>query len=190
MKKTWIEIKGKLSEHSPEISESFSNPATQDEISHLETAIGQKLPDSFVSYLLTFNGQNHNNYSVTFVGANCLLTITEIINLWTLQNDLFGDEPNIEITENKIKPKIWDKGWIPFADFMGQQRLVIDLNPGTNGTYGQILQLWAGQDLEDDEVVVAGSFEEFSEKILEYLQKEKITISDENIIEFDDFWLI
>lgn len=41
--------------------------------------------------------------------------------------------------------------------------------------------------LEDDEVVVASSFEEFSEKILEYLQKEKIIISDENIIEFDDF---
>lgn len=73
---------------------------------------------------------------------------------------------------------------------MSQQHLVIDLNPGINGTYGQILQLWAGQDLEDDEVVVAGSFEEFSEKILEYLQKEKMTISDENIIEFDDFWLI
>ena len=64
MKKTWIEIKGKLSEHSPEISESFNNPATQDEISHLETAIGQKLPDSFVSYLLTFNGQNHKTSSL------------------------------------------------------------------------------------------------------------------------------
>ena len=190
MKENWTNIRKNLIDISPKIAKSFNKPATQKEIEQLEATIGEKLPTSFVEYLTTFDGQNHNDFEISFIGANSLLTIKEILEVWTMQVELFADEPEIEITENKVKPKIWDKKWIPFSDFMANQRLVIDLNPGKNGTYGQILQLWAGQDLEDDEVVVANSFDEFTKHILEDLKSKNFQITDENIIEVNDEWII
>lgn len=190
MTEVWTKIKKSLIDVLPAIAESLNKPATQNEIELLEKTIGKSLPLSFIEYLKVCNGQNHDDFNITFVGANSLLTISEIIEVWKTQIFLFADEPKIAINENKVQPKIWDNCWIPFTDFMGQQRLVIDLNPGKNGVYGQVLQLWAGQDLEDDGVVVANSFEEFSQHILRDLLSKKYEISADSTIELNDEWII
>lgn len=190
MNNIWIKIRENLIHILPEIAKSLNKPATQKEIEQFEMIIEQKLPTSFIKYLTTFNGQNHNNFEITFIGGNSLLTIQEILDLWIMQVELFEDEPKIEITENRVRAKIWDKNWIPFSGFMGQPRLAIDLNPPKNGTYGQVLQLWAGKNLEDDDVVVANSFEEFSKHILKDLKLKNFQISDENLIKLNDDWII
>jgi hypothetical protein len=34
---------------------------------------------------------------------------------------------------------------VPFSDFEGSPRLILDLHPGRNGTYGQVWQDWPGR---------------------------------------------
>ena len=44
----------------------------------------------------------------------------------------------ISTTEDKIKPFVWREHWIPFTEFEGCQYLILDCDPGKNGTYGQV----------------------------------------------------
>ena len=185
----WEEIKTEIQNVSPHIAKSFNKPATIAHISKLERELSVHLTESMKSYLATFNGQNHNNYGITFIGGNCLLPVDEIIENYKMQLEVFADEPDLDIPENKIKPRIWTNGWIPLSDFMGITKIVLDLNPGKAGKSGQILQLWAGQDLENEDVVIAESFEEFSVQLLKHLQLKEFEFEDNAIILNDD-WII
>lgn len=190
MKDVWNNIRKELSAQALITAESLNSQADVNEIRELERITEYKLPTSFIDYLNTFNGQTHNNYEITFIGYNCLLPIREIIEEWKMLVQLFEDEPTIDfIKENKVQPKCWDKGWIPFACFEADTRLVLDMNPGKNGIEGQILQIWGGQDLESDEVVITDSFEEFSQKILEELKSKAFQIED-GVIILNEGWLI
>lgn len=176
----WQQIHHELSMISPEIGASFNNGATEAQLIELEKMIGQTLPEDFKDYLRLFNGQN--NQDILFVGYNSLLSIEKIITFYQMKMDLFADEPPIDwITVNKIQPMIWDKGWLPFADFEASNQLVLDLNPAQSGTFGQIISMSSGIDYQSDEIVVATDFREFSEKILALL-KAKNFILQEGII--------
>ena len=52
--------------------------------------------------------------------------------------------------------------WLKCTDFEGSPRLILDLHPGRNGTYGQVWQDWPGVDREADGTVIAPNFAEFS----------------------------
>lgn len=175
----WQKIREELEKINPQIGKSFNLPAEEEKIHRLEAITGQKLPEDFKNYLRTFNGQNHQWYEILFVGYNVLLSVDEIISDYEMA---FEDEEVIDwITPNKIQPSIWNKGWIPFANFNGTQRIFIDLNPTSKGISGQIVQLWSGIDMESDEVVIANSFYEFSQKVLQSLQEKSYEIEDDVI---------
>ncbi|MFK8302260.1 SMI1/KNR4 family protein [Capnocytophaga stomatis] len=175
----WQKIREELEKMNPKVGKSFNPPAEEEKIHQLEAIIEQKLPEDFKNYLRTFNGQNHQWDETLFVGYNALLSVDEIISDYEMA---FEDEEVIDwLTPNKIQPSIWNKGWIPFANFNGTQRIFIDLNPACNGVYGQIIQLWSGIDMESDEVVIANSFYEFSEKVLQSLQEKSYNLEDDVI---------
>lgn len=190
MKDVWDNIQKELLGQAPITAESLNHQVDISEIQELERVTEYKLPTSFIDYLNTFNGQTHNNYEITFIGYNCLLPVREIIEEWKMLIQLFGNEPFIDfIKENKVQPRYWDKGWIPFSCFEADTRLVLDMNPGKNGVQGQILQMWGGQDLEGDEVVIADSFEEFSQKILDELKSKAFHVED-GVIILNEGWLV
>jgi len=82
-----------------------------------------------------------------------------------MMNDLFedDDEQLDEVDEDRIKPLIWSKKWIPFTDYEASSRLILDLDPGENGISGQIFKYHSGMSYQE---VIADSFEEFSNEIL------------------------
>jgi hypothetical protein len=41
------------------------------------------------------------------------------------------------MTENKIQPMMWDSRWVPFSDFAGSARLILDLRPGVMERMGK-----------------------------------------------------
>ncbi|GIJ96011.1 SMI1/KNR4 family protein [Capnocytophaga stomatis] len=175
----WQKIREELEKMNPKVGKSFNPPAEEEKIHQLEVVTGQNLPDDFKNYLRTFNGQNHQWYETLFVGYNALLSVDEIISDYEM---LFENEEVIDwLNPNKIQPSIWNKGWIPFANFNGSQQIFIDLNPTSKGVYGQIVQLWSGIDMESDEVVIANSFYEFSEKVLQSLQEKSYNLEDDVI---------
>ncbi|MCK0203182.1 SMI1/KNR4 family protein [Ornithobacterium rhinotracheale] len=176
----WEHILKELGTISPKIYNSFNKGANEQEIVYLESALKTTLPDDFKSYLSVCNGQKCKDYEHPFLGYNCLLSIDEMISTWQMMNDLFAEEEPIEhIKENKIKPVYWNQLWIPFSDYEASSRLILDLDPGVNGNYGQVYTLYSGLDSESDEAVVAQSFKEFSTKVLQTLKNREFSLEDD-----------
>ena len=169
----------------PSIGESFQKPAEEGQIKALEDVIAQPLPESFKEFLRTFNGQEQSDSPHYFMGYNLLLPTDEIIETYQMQEEDFeGESIADELNPNKIQPVLWDKGWVPFTDFEATTRICIDLNPATNGVKGQVIMLYPGIDYQSDEVVLANSFEEFTQKIWNILDAKDYSF-EEGIIEQD-----
>lgn len=181
----WQKIQQSLLAIAPSIGESFQKPAEEAQIKALEDVITQPLPESFKEYLRTFNGQEQSDSPHYFMGYNLLLPIDEIIETYQMQvEDFEGESIADDINPNKIQPVLWDKGWVPFTDFEATTRICIDLNPATNGVKGQVIMLYPGIDYQSDEVVLANSFEEFTQKIWDILDSKDYSF-EEGIIEQD-----
>ena len=181
----WQKIQQSLLAIDPSIGESFQKPAKESQIKALEDTIAQSLPESFKQYLRTFNGQAQSDNPNYFIGYNLLLPIDEIIETYQmLVEDFEGESIADDINPNKIQPVLWDKGWVPFTDFEATTRICIDLNPATNGVKGQVIMLYPGIDYQSDEVVLANSFEEFTQKIWNILDAKDYSL-EEGIIEQD-----
>ena len=181
----WQEIQQSLLAIAPLIGKSFQKPAEEAQIKALEDVIAQSLPESFKQYLRTFNGQAQSDSPHYFMGYNLLLPTDEIIETYQmLVEDFEGESIADELNPNKIQPVLWDKGWIPFTDFEVTTRICIDLNPAANGVKGQVIMLYPGIDYQSDEVVLANSFEEFTQKIWNILDAKDYSF-EEGIIEQD-----
>jgi cell wall assembly regulator SMI1 len=172
------------------IYHTLNRPADTEQIENLEKQLQIELPLTFKSYLQFFNGQSKEGKKFPLVGYNRFLPLDEIIELIKQQIELFGDEEPIEhITENKVKPVFWDNLWIPFAEFNGTIRLILDLNAGKNGQHGQVILHYPGIDIEGDEIVAALSFNNFGKEVLHRLKNNEFEIEDE-IIQFKDNWIV
>ena len=181
----WQKIQQSLFAIAPSIGKSFHKPAEEAQIKALEDAIVQPLPESFKQYLRTFNGQEQSDSPHYFMGYNLLLPTDEIIETYQmLVEDFEGESIADELNPNKIQPVLWDKGWVPFTDFEATTRICIDLNPATNGVKGQVIMLYPGIDYQSDKVVLANSFEEFTQKIWNILDTKDYSF-EEGIIEQD-----
>lgn len=123
-----------------------------------------------------------------FIGYNSFLSIPGIIETWSMMNELFeDDDEQVDwVDEDRIKPLIWSKKWIPFTDFEASSRLILDLDPGRNGISGQIFKYHSGMSYQE---VIADSFEEFSNEILKRLQAKQFSFTD-GVIEFEDFYFV
>ena len=160
------------------------------EINLLKSYFDKNIPNDFIEYLKIYNGQTHNNFEIQPFSYYSFIPVNEIVDIIKTQNELWKNEDIINwISENKIKPKVWDKNWLPIAS-ESTSYLILDLNPGKNGIFGQIFQLFSGMDYEDNKVVLADSFLEFSELLINKLENNDYEIEeDEPIIIFKDDWL-
>jgi cell wall assembly regulator SMI1 len=159
-------------------------PATESEIASLEEALGVSLPASFREYLSVMNGQK-SQYDNPLIGYMNFLDISQII---TRRSGMVSDADGEMITwktEDRIKPVVWDRGWIPFTSNMGgNNMMVVDMAPGQNGVVGQVF-LWHPGMGEEDEIA-ADSFEECSQGLFSRLVNQKYSVDDMGTIEFDD----
>jgi cell wall assembly regulator SMI1 len=181
----WTEIVKQVVALSPGVLAGVNPPAAPGAIDALERRIGAPLPDGFKQYLAVMDGQNDVGRDHPLVGYNRFLPIADIIETMDMSRFHFGDEDRIGwMTENKIQPVMWDSRWVPFSDFQGSPRLILDLHPGRNGTYGQVWQDWPGRDREDDGTVIATSFGAFSAELLRRLTTGSVTVDDDGILLF------
>ena len=163
----WTSIIERISVVSPTLYATLNPAADPDEVSALERRVGATLPEAFKDYLTTANGQNDLDAEHGLHEMHRFLSAREIASMMDLMDSLFGDEEALEyVAENKVQPAMWDKLWVPFAEFDGSPRLILDLHPGKNGVAGQILLMFPGVDLEADEIVIAADFTEFSAALM------------------------
>jgi cell wall assembly regulator SMI1 len=183
---TWERIAKEIERISPNAFAALNPPATDEKIASLENKLGVALPEEFKAYLSTFDGQNIDGEYFPLAGFYRFLDVDSIIKSIDEMQFLFSDEEPIGfLKENKIQPVIWDRLWVPIAEFNGSDRLVLDMHSGKNGQDGQLFRYWNGFDSESDEVVCANSFGEFSAELLRRLQNDLFKLEDDCIF-FED----
>ena len=195
MEQVWREILKQIKLASEDIYASVNPPADALEIQRLEKAVGVELPQDFRDYLSVLNGQKNTeeqtrdrNTELPLLGFNPFLSITGILESWSMMNELFAKEtePLEWVTEDKIKPYIWRKHWIPFTEYEGSWYLILDCDPRKNGTYGQVFCWCSGMDYSG---VTANSFTEFSKEVLARLTGKRYELTEFGTIEFEDYYI-
>lgn len=113
MQSTWLKFEHWLSEHWPVRLKDLNPPATREEITALETALGVQLPADYVACL-----QRHNGQAAAARGLfDCakFLSTTEILSQWS----------------------IWEKS----PEGAGDHHC-LDLAPADGGVSGQVIDMW------------------------------------------------
>jgi cell wall assembly regulator SMI1 len=126
------------------------NGATYEDLSELEKTLNRPLSDDLKSLYQAHNGE-FDYGSKYFVGLFfdyeflSARHIVEIYNLLQRNNqylDLFhiqDDQEYMSIPPKTVKSVGFDPGWIPIAGYFGGNYIGVDMNPGPDGTLGQII---------------------------------------------------
>ncbi|MCT4507407.1 MAG: SMI1/KNR4 family protein [Tepidibacter sp.] len=127
----------KIKAYIPNIGDLLNQVTDDIKINELESLIGKKVPEDFRRLYLEHNGEGNMIFGVMagFRWMNIELVINEWKSLQESAYDIIGDKDGL------IKEGTFKKGWIPFAEDCGGSFLVMDLEPGIKGTYGQIITI-------------------------------------------------
>jgi cell wall assembly regulator SMI1 len=123
-------------------------PATEEGVTSLEKAIGQRLPDDVRASYLVHDGQEDNGNDLLpseFAGLGCgfvLMSAEASARDWQMLKELLdgGDfagrraEPDAGVRDDH-----WHPGWVPIASDGGGDYLCVDLAPEEGGAMGQII---------------------------------------------------
>ncbi|MGY0505415.1 SMI1/KNR4 family protein [Luteimonas sp. e5] len=152
------------------IADSFEKGATEPEIDVLRSLVTTEIPKDFLDLYTLNNGQKPE---AEFVNFNRILPIPEILESQRMLTDALSDFGEIEwLVPDKIKNLAWSSNWIKFTEFEGDG-FILDLDPGPNGTYGQIFY----RHHADNSIrVCAKGIDEFMRVIADLVEREDCEI--------------
>lgn len=171
----WETYKSFLKNNFPGYHGYLNPPASEQEVSAFQQSIAVSLPEEFYQLYRRNNGQSSKNTpDGIFLGLN-LLPLAEVIQE---RKDLIALTTSYDLSDNyptypagAVRPSYYDTGWIPlFSDTNGNY-LMVDMNPGANGTKGQIINV--GTD-EADHCVLAHSITDLLHHINVKIVEEEI----------------
>ncbi len=101
------------------------------------------------------------------------LSVDEIITQWQIWKDLY-DEGQFKkwkaLTSAEVKNEWWIPEWIPLTHDGSGNHYMIDLSPGKEGDYGQIIKFWHDS---SERIVVASSISSWLSDYVEDLNAGK-----------------
>ena len=169
MKEIWSKIEWHLKNHAPRVIETLNPPASNEEISKLETTVGKILPASVKEYLLIHNGQNDPSRLETLCEEGTLLSVGEIINTWEMLNKINCD---LDISNSEW----WHQKYLPLTDVEGDN-LAVDLDSG------EVVMHVHDSEIEHN---IAPSFQHWFENKLAIFEEGKFSV-DEGYLDYWDY---
>lgn len=155
IKTLWTQYEAWLSERWPDVLADLNPPATDQELSSLEDALGVPLPQDYKDCLRVHNGQRYTRGAVLAEGE--FLSTEAIAQQWAVWKDLL-DSSDFEGLESEpqagIKNDWWNARWIPFTHDGGGNHLCLDMDPAADGAVGQVIAMW--HDMEERTVEGTG----------------------------------
>lgn len=157
----WLSYQEKVSRWFPEHYKHLNPPASEDEISHLETVLGYEIPEDMKTLYRLNNGESEEGLGI-FYGLR-FIPLYEVEQHWLCWKKIIEDgleDFNEFCTSNpeEIIQRVYaNEKWIPLIYDWGGNHIGIDLAPGTKGCVGQIINF--GRD-EDDKYVLAPNLAE------------------------------
>jgi cell wall assembly regulator SMI1 len=143
MHEIWKKFEAWLETNWPDGLKDLNPPATAEEISALETALGVSLPADYVACLKTHNGQA-NTVGGLFDNTDFLST-SAIFDQWKVWKELLDSgtfDGNNSEPEPGIKDDWWNAKWIPFTYNGCGDHHCLDLAPAQGGRVGQVITMW------------------------------------------------
>lgn len=171
---TLTAIKALLANEYPELNVSLNPPATEADITRLETTTGLALPDELKQLYRLHNGESGN--AGLFFGLP-FISIDEALAEWKNWESLAGstaslDTSIVSVPANHIKEQYVNTRYLPISKDYGGNNIGIDLDPGPDGVSGQVINF--GRD-EDTRFVIAPSLAGFMEFILHHVKNGNYT---------------
>jgi len=132
IKRLYASLATWLKEHSQSTYADLQDPASAADLSALETALGQKLPAELRAALEIHDGE-------PYLDSYMIMSASRIQDRY--QSELeHADKASPIPSDGTCRAVVWSKGWIPFAEDGAQNFLCIDLDPGKQGTAGQVIR--------------------------------------------------
>lgn len=145
------------------------------EIKELEKFVEQKLPNSYIKLLEKYNGEKK---VFNFMGGFSFSSIKDVKQDWIFFQQAPKDVIPAGINqEKKIKNILYSTKRIPFAHDGSGNFLCLDFCPNFDGKLGQILYLPSGD--PEPISVIADSFDDFLNLIINKIESEKLKLIDE-----------
>ena len=127
--------------------------ASEEDMASFEEKFGIILPDEVKELYRYKNGSKYLSILPCVIDeremAFCLMSLTEMENkknyfqnrdaLLTEFNEYFTSEDLDKMRNSKIKPYLFNKKWIPFAQYCDSCYLMLDFDPDKEGKEGQII---------------------------------------------------
>ena len=180
MMEIWNRIIAWFTANIPAGQFSFSEGASEEELSTAEARMRVRLPDDVRESYLLHNGTDNG----PFFECYSLASLGEIIADWTLAESVL-EQVELGLDENArtnpigpIKDITWNLLWIPIMEANGDH-VMIDLDPAPGGKIGQVIK-------RSHEVgplrVLANSFREFLSNYADDLEAERYRYDEDMCI--------
>jgi cell wall assembly regulator SMI1 len=135
MRHLWERIERALRAHAPDTAATLAPPATDQELTALETAIGLALPEDLRASLKIHDGQRDPSRCHGFTGEGILLGASEITERWRMVTEI--DEGERSHAAPGQGPW-WETSCIPFTDAEGNM-LGVDMDPDLGHRVGEVV---------------------------------------------------
>lgn len=165
MKQAWEKLEAILYKTDPGLLADLAPPASNEEISNLERALGVSLPADFVACMEIHNGQHGMSHGL--FDDHEFLSTSRILQEWSIWKGLLdsGDfEGTKSFPQSGIRSEWWNPAWIPFTYNGAGDHFCLDLAPTDAGISGQIITLWHDDGAREKQ---AGSFAQWFAQYIE-----------------------
>jgi cell wall assembly regulator SMI1 len=161
MNEFWLALEDWLGLQLPEVLADLNPGCSDEELSELEHCLNCRLPEDVKAFYRRHDGQKGESTGL-FCGLPFLST-SALYEQWTNWHELASEDFATEITgesypSGAIKPTYINLTWIPLAYDGGGNHLGVDLDPGSAGLVGQVINF--GRD-ENNKFVLASSLTDF-----------------------------
>jgi len=175
-----------LETHLPELHTDLLPGASDVAIAEFEALVGRPFPDSLKALYKWHDGQEDEINTGPFYGLT-FLSLAEARKHWEGWKQIVDDSSPEDMAEasdfcssarpGAVKALYANAYWVPFAYDYGGNHLGVDLDPGENGTVGQVINY--GRD-EEEKFVVASSVATFLDWLANQLESGNFVIRDED----------
>jgi cell wall assembly regulator SMI1 len=121
---------------------SLNKPATDEEISKLQSQFDKQLPEDFINLYKTYNGMNDDENMGNFFYAIPFLSIDNIIadkDFRITQSKDISPIPLNHFDKEIDGTNFYNPNWVALSFDGSRSYLRLDLAPSDNGTFGQII---------------------------------------------------
>lgn len=182
----WNRIEAWLQTHDPDALASLNEPASSDLISQLGAIVDVELPAELIAVYNVHNGQDEeSDASGLFPSGNDygdmahgFADIEKVIADHAMMTELLdlGDFADIEKEPStSIKTAAWNKRWIPVANDGGGDYHCVDLDPGPEGTFGQVITVGESS----TQSVIANSMTDWLRQVADEMDAGSLRLSED-----------